>query len=231
MQRTLTPLRWLGLKHPTTLSIRNISSRAIVFSSTGNPYNVLSLHSYSLPDDPAPNSVLVKFLAAPINPADLNQIEGVYASKAIFQSLPGKEGDWAAGGNEGVVKILKVGDQVRADGIKPGQWAIMKSTAFGTPPAKGLDRGIDGGVGTWRTHAETTADALLPLPENAKISPVSAATISVNPFTADRMLLDFVNLEPGDWVAQNGANSGVGQNVIQLARLRGLKTVNIIRDR
>jgi trans-2-enoyl-CoA reductase len=45
------------------------------------------------------------------------------------------------------------------------------------------------------------------------------------------MLLDFVNLEPGDWVVQNGANSGVGQNVIQLARLRGLKTVNIIRDR
>jgi mitochondrial enoyl-[acyl-carrier protein] reductase / trans-2-enoyl-CoA reductase len=45
------------------------------------------------------------------------------------------------------------------------------------------------------------------------------------------MLLDFVNMEPGDWVVQNGANSGVGQNVIQLARLRGLKTVNIIRDR
>ena len=45
------------------------------------------------------------------------------------------------------------------------------------------------------------------------------------------MLLDFVNLEPGDWVVQNGANSGVGQNVIQLANIRGFKTINIIRDR
>jgi mitochondrial enoyl-[acyl-carrier protein] reductase / trans-2-enoyl-CoA reductase len=132
MHRTLTPLRGLAVKPRPISSIRSLTSRAIVFASTGNPYNVLSLHSYSLPDDPAPNSVLVKFLAAPINPADLNQIEGVYASKAKFQSLPGKEGDWAVGGNEGVVKILKVGDQVKAEGIKPGQWAIMKSTAFGT---------------------------------------------------------------------------------------------------
>ena len=85
--------------------------------------------------------------------------------------------------------------------------------------------------GTWRTHAETTPDALLPLPESAKISPVSAAMISVNPFTADRMLLDFAQLKKGDWVVQNGANSGVGQMVIQLARIRGFKTVNIIRDR
>src|SRR5271167_2469077 len=86
-------------------------------------------------------------------------------------------------------------------------------------------------IGTWRTHAETTPDALLPLPEGARISPVSAATISVNPFTADRMMLDFAQLKEGDWLVQNGANSGVGQNVIQLARIRGFKTVNIIRDR
>jgi trans-2-enoyl-CoA reductase len=85
--------------------------------------------------------------------------------------------------------------------------------------------------GTWRTYAETSPDALLPLPKDAKISPVAAATISVNPFTADRMLLDFVDLKKGDWVVQNGANSGVGQNVIQLARIRGFKTVNVIRDR
>ena len=86
-------------------------------------------------------------------------------------------------------------------------------------------------IGTWRTHAETTPDALLPLPKDTKIHPVSAATISVNPFTADRMMLDFAELKKGDWVVQNGANSGVGQNVIQLARIRGFKTVNIIRDR
>ena len=45
------------------------------------------------------------------------------------------------------------------------------------------------------------------------------------------MMLDFAQLKEGDWLVQNGANSGVGQNVIQLARIRGFKTVNIIRDR
>ena len=44
-------------------------------------------------------------------------------------------------------------------------------------------------------------------------------------------MLDFTELKQGDWIVQNGANSGVGQNVIQLARIRGFKTVNIIRDR
>ena len=85
--------------------------------------------------------------------------------------------------------------------------------------------------GTWRTHAEMSPDSLLPLPQGAKIHPVAAATISVNPFTADRMMLDFTKLEKGDWVVQNGANSAVGQNVIQIARIRGFKTVNILRDR
>ena len=73
----------------------------------------------------------MKFLAAPINPADLNQIEGVYPSKAKFQSMQGKEGEWAVGGNEGVVRILSVGDKVTGEGMEKGRWAIMKSTSFG----------------------------------------------------------------------------------------------------
>jgi mitochondrial enoyl-[acyl-carrier protein] reductase / trans-2-enoyl-CoA reductase len=113
------------------MSLRTLTSRAIVFPSTGNPRDVLSLHSYSVPDTPKPDSVLVKVLAASINPADLNQIEGVYPSKAVFQSIQGKEGDWAVGGNEGVVRILSVGDNVTAEGMEKGRWAIMKTTAFG----------------------------------------------------------------------------------------------------
>jgi len=45
------------------------------------------------------------------------------------------------------------------------------------------------------------------------------------------MLKDFVDLEPGDFVIQNGANSAVGQAVIQIAAARGLKTINLVRDR
>lgn len=45
------------------------------------------------------------------------------------------------------------------------------------------------------------------------------------------MLKDFVTLKEGEWVIQNGANSGVGRAVIQLAKLWGLNTINVIRDR
>ena len=42
---------------------------------------------------------------------------------------------------------------------------------------------------------------------------------------------NFVCVTSGDCVIQNGANSGVGQSVIQLAAAWGIKTINIIRDR
>ena len=131
MHTALRTLRPFILKSQPMSSTRNLSSRAIVFPSTGNPHEIASLHSYSLPDTPSLDSILVKFIAAPINPADFNQIEGVYPSKAKFQSLPGKEGNCAIGGNEGVVKILQVGKNVKKPGIETGRWAIMKTTAFG----------------------------------------------------------------------------------------------------
>ena len=46
-----------------------------------------------------------------------------------------------------------------------------------------------------------------------------------------RMLKDFVSLKPGDCVLQNGANSAVGQAVIQIAKTLGVTTVSVVRDR
>ncbi len=57
-----------------------------------------------------------------------------------------------------------------------------------------------------------------------------AATLSVNPATAYRLLKDFSSLKAGDVIIQNGANSMVGQAVIQMARERGVKTINVIRS-
>jgi NADPH:quinone reductase-like Zn-dependent oxidoreductase len=53
--------------------------------------------------------------------------------------------------------------------------------------------------------------------------------LSVNPPTASLLLGEFADLEPGDWVVQNAANSGVGRWVIAFARRRGLRTVNVVR--
>lgn len=45
------------------------------------------------------------------------------------------------------------------------------------------------------------------------------------------MLEQFVSLKEGDVVVQNGGNSSVGKYVIAIARSKGVKTINIVRDR
>lgn len=174
---------------------------ALLYRSHGDPAQVVQLESMSLPAISA-KDVLVKILAAPINPSDINMIQGTYA---ILPDLP------AVGGNEGVGQVLEVGSQVKS--LKPGDWVIPR----------------DAGLGTWRTAAVLAEDDVLSLPNDIPL--LSAATLGVNPCTAYRMLCDFENLKPGDTVIQNAANSGVGQAVIQIAAARGIHTINVVRDR
>ena len=55
------------------------------------------------------------------------------------------------------------------------------------------------------------------------------AMSAVNPLTALLMLNSFADLEEGQWIVQSAANSAVGGYVIQLAKQRGIKTVNVVR--
>lgn len=63
----------------------------------------------------------------------------------------------------------------------------------------------------------------------ADIDVEQAAMLKVNGATAYRMLQDYVDLGPGDWVIQDAANSGVGINLIRLAAAAGIRTVNVVR--
>src|SRR5689334_1537829 len=83
--------------------------------------------------------------------------------------------------------------------------------------------------GTWRTHAVVPSTDLMKVKKNLK--PEYASIASVVPCTAYRLLHDFVNLQPGDTIVQNGGNSQVAMAVAQLAALKGVKSINIIRDR
>lgn len=84
-------------------------------------------------------------------------------------------------------------------------------------------------LGTWRTSLISKFDNFLKVSSSVPVE--FAATLQVNPPTAYRMLKDFVNLRPGDTVIQNGANSAVGQAVIQLAAAWGVNTINVVRSR
>jgi trans-2-enoyl-CoA reductase len=147
----------------------------------------------------AAGQALVEVLAAPINPSDVLTLTGEYG---LLPPLP------AVGGNEGVGRVLELGPDTR--GPAPGRTVLLPV-----------------GCGTWSTHVVTEAARLMPLPDDA--DPKQLAMMTVNPPTALLMLRDIVDLQPGEWVMQNAANSGVGAYLIQLAKLRGLRTVNIVR--
>jgi len=142
---------------------------------------------------------LVKVVAAAINPSDVLTLTGEYG---VLPPLP------AVGGNEGVGRVVEVGPDTT--GIEVGQLVLL--------PLEG---------GTWRTHAIADAARLVPLPEGA--DPQQLAMLRVNPPTAALLLSEFVSLAAGDWVIQNAANSAVGGYLIQLAKLKGYRTVNVVR--
>ena len=171
---------------------------AAVYETHGNPADVLQVESRPWPT-PAPGEVIVKMRAAPINPADLNQIEGKYPVRAELPATPGFEG-------AGIV--VDVGADVK--GLTSGALVILPHN-----------------VGTWRDAVAVKADELVVIP--ADIKPVHAAMLKINPMTAWRLLHDYVDLARGDWLIQNAANSAAGRAVIQIARELGYKTVNVVR--
>lgn len=174
----------------------------MLYKEHGPPLSVVRGETFELSTDLAPSQVLVKMLGTPINPSDINQIEGVYPKRP---PLP------AIGGNEGVAEVLRVGNAVTK--FKPGDWVLPSRISWGT----------------WRSHAVDDVTAFWHVPSDIGVQ--AASSISVNPCTALRMLKDFVPLQAGDTVIQNGANSGVGLAVIQIAKALGIRTINIVRER
>jgi NADPH:quinone reductase-like Zn-dependent oxidoreductase len=53
--------------------------------------------------------------------------------------------------------------------------------------------------------------------------------IGINPVTAYLLLNRYVSLMPGDWIGQTVANAAMGQYIVALAKLAGVKTLNVVR--
>jgi len=175
---------------------RNIS--AAVYEKHGNPADVLHVETRPWPT-PAADEAVVKMYAAPINPADLNQIEGKYPVRPELPATPGFEG-------AGVTVELGAG----VKGLTSGALVILPHN-----------------IGTWRDAVAVKAGELVVVPDG--VEPVQAAMLKINPLTAWRLLHDYVDLQKGDWIIQNAANSAAGRDVIKIAHELGYKTVNVVR--
>jgi len=173
-------------------------SKSIIFHEFGPPETVLSLVEEEVPE-PRAGEVLIRTEASPINPADLNIIEGKYPKRPELPAVPGMEG-------AGV--IAEIGPEV--SGFNIGDRVLVPHR-----------------YGAWREHLTVPVSDVFAVPST--IPAAQAAMLRINPPTAWRMLHDFAKLQPGDWILQNAANSGVGRGVIVMAEAMGLRTVNIVR--
>jgi trans-2-enoyl-CoA reductase len=176
----------------------NKTISAVVYQTHGNPAEVLDIAARAWPT-PAPGEAVVQMRAAPINPADLNQIEGKYPIRFPLPATPGFEG-------AGVV--VDLGKSVKELAI--GGLVILPHN-----------------LGTWRGAVAVKASELVVVPPG--IDQIHAAMLKINPITAWRLLHDYVDLKGGDWLIQNAANSAAGRAVIQIAHDLGYKTVNVVR--
>ncbi len=173
-------------------------SLALHFDRTGPPADVLQLTTRALPPLKG-HEVLVRMRYAPINPADLNFIEGGYGR---LPALP------ATAGMEGCGEVEECGPDVES--LKKGDLVIP----------------IEGG-GCWAQHLIAPEHGLATLPP--QLDAVQAAMLRINPLTAWRLLKGFGDLTEGDVIAQNASNSGVGRALIQIAKKLGIRTINFVR--
>lgn len=79
----------------------------------------------------------------------------------------------------------------------------------------------------WSERRKVPVAAVHKVPADADVNQL--AMLKVNPTTAFMLLNHFVQMEVSDWIIQNAPLSSVGGCVIQLAKAKGIRTVNIVR--
>ena len=150
---------------------------------------------------PAHDDVLLQMLFSPVNPSDLHMVRGRYGYQPSLPASPGAEG---------VGTVLEVGKNVT--GVRPGDRVIC--------------------IGTWNLWRERVickASNVVPVP--ASITDETAATSYQNPLTAWVLTQSIQKLRDGKWLLQTAAASSVGRLVLQLSKVYGFRTINVIHRR
>jgi NADPH:quinone reductase-like Zn-dependent oxidoreductase len=179
---------------------KGLFMRQLQLVAHGEPSDVIELNTVS---EPAlgPEDVLISMEAAPLNPSDFLLVRGLYGVRPAFPSPVGAEG---------VGRVTQTGSKV--DVALHGKRVLILPTYE---------------QGTWADQVVVPVRNLVPMSDEA--DPLQLSMIGINPATAYLLLNRYVSLMPGDWIGQTAANSAMGQYLIALAKLAGVKTLNIVR--
>jgi NADPH:quinone reductase-like Zn-dependent oxidoreductase len=174
--------------------------RQLQLVAHGEPSDVIKLNTVA---EPAlgKEDVLIAMEAAPINPSDFLYVRGMYGVRPAFPSSVGAEG---------VGRVAKIGSKV--DVALQGKRVLIIPTYE---------------QGTWANQVVAPVRNIVPISDEA--DPLQLSMIGINPVTAYLLLNRYVSLMPGDWIGQTAANAAMGQYIIALAKLAGVKTLNVVR--
>src|SRR5437016_1670117 len=174
--------------------------RQLQLMAHGEPSDVIKLKTIAEPVL-GQEEVLVSMEAAPLNPSDFLLIRGLYGVRPALPSSVGAEG---------VGRVIETGSKVDV--------ALRGTRVLILPTYE---------QGTWADQVVVPVRNIVPMSTEA--DPVQLAMIGINPATAYVLLSRYVSLMPGDWIGQTAANSAMGQYIIALAKLAGVRTLNVVR--
>ena len=174
--------------------------RQLQLVAHGEPSDVIELNTVSTPAL-GDEDVLVSMEAAPLNPSDFLLVRGIYGVRPAFPFSVGAEG---------VGRVTHTGSKVVV--------ALQGKRVLILPTYE---------QGTWADQVVVPVRNIVPMRDDA--DPLQLSMIGINPATAYLLLSRYVSLMPGDWIAQTAANSAVGQYTVALAKLAGVKTLNVVR--
>jgi len=180
---------------------------ALRYSSYGSPDEVLRLVDLES-DSPGPGEVAIAVLAVPIHLKDLYFMTGRPGFRLPLPAIPG---------NQGFGRIIDIGSAV--SGYDVGDPVHVLHCEPWTQPLR---------PGTWRGETVVPASSVFPSVDG---NPMQMSLVSSSLISADLLLLSAMATLKGEWVIQNAANSSCGRFIIQLAKSRGIKTINVVRRR
>lgn len=147
----------------------------------------------------APKEVRIGMLAMNILPADLLQMNRLYGHQPSVPYIPG---------HEGVAVVLEKGSEITD--LHAG------------------DRVLPIGVfGVWADELVVQRRSLVAVQSNSDV--LQQAMLAANPATAWVLLKHQMDIQAGQWVVQNAANSAIGQCTRQLAAHLNINLINVVR--
>jgi len=194
------------------------SIRGITFSQFGQPAAVLKFDNASTRQALTADDVRLKVLGSPVHPADISRIIGWLpptssSCSAHRTSKPSEAEPWI-GGSEGVAEVVEAGAK---SAIPIGAKVVVRR-----PTAMWTEETVVPASSVWQVPQSLVHQ------ENLDY----AAMLVGAPSAAYRMFIEnSASLQKGDVVILNAGNSAVAQTVMQLAAERGLRTINILRNR